>query len=177
MESLAPSLAILLIGIGLLLLLTELFFPSGILLVLAVLALLAGLGLPFFYGETTTGVVNLVTTVLLLTGAIALVCHYWPRSAVGKRMILSGPEEDVTVASMPVLVELEQFRGRVGKALSPLRPSGTADFDGRRLDVLTEGIMVEPGTPVRCVDVRAGKVIVRPVEGPRLSDLEKADFS
>jgi len=30
---------------------------------------------------------------------------------------------------------------------------------------------------VRCVDVKAGKVIVRPVEKPNLNDLEAADFS
>jgi hypothetical protein len=37
-------------------------------------------------------------------------------------------------------------------------------------------MMVAAGSWVRCVDVRAGKVLVRPVDKPNLGDLESADF-
>jgi len=95
---------------------------------------------------------------------------------MGRRFFLHGPDEDSTLASMPVNLELEQLRGRVGRTLSPLRPAGVVDFDGRRIDTITEGMMVEPGQWVRCVDVKAGKVIVRPVDKPDLGRLESADF-
>jgi membrane-bound serine protease (ClpP class) len=78
---------------------------------------------------------------------------------------------------MPVLLELEQLRGRFGRAVSALRPGGIAEFDGKRVDTITEGLMVEPGHWVRCIDVRAGKVIVRPVDKPDLGDLETAFFA
>ena len=55
-----------------------------------------------------------------------------------------------------------------------MRPSGAVDFDGRRVDALTEGDLVNAGQWVRCVDVRAGKVIVRPVEQPGPGGLEDA---
>ena len=58
---------------------------------------------------------------------------------------------------MPVNLELERLRGRVGRALSDLRPSGVCDFDGWRVDTITEGMMVEAGQSVRCVDVRGGQ--------------------
>jgi membrane-bound serine protease (ClpP class) len=58
-----------------------------------------------------------------------------------------------------------------------LRPSGVVDFDGKRIDVITEGMMVAVGGWVRCVDVRAGKVVVRPSEAPNLKDLEADDFN
>jgi hypothetical protein len=52
------------------------------------------------------------------------------------------------------------------------------DFDGRRVDVLTEGMLVEPGTWVRCIDVKSGKVIVRPLERPPTAqDLENAPLA
>jgi membrane-bound serine protease (ClpP class) len=102
--------------------------------------------------------------------------HYWPKTPMGRRLFQTGSEEDATIASMPVIAELEMLRGRVGRAVSPLRPSGVADFEGRRIDVLTEGLMVEEGTWVRCIDVKVGKVIVRPIDEPKLSDLENADF-
>ena len=60
--------------------------------------------------------------------------------------------------------------------MSDLRPSGVANFDGRRVDVITEGMMVDAGGWVRCVDVRAGRVLVRPVDKPDVGTLENADF-
>jgi hypothetical protein len=106
----------------------------------------------------------------------SVLLHYWPRTPIGRRFFLTGPDEDATVASLPANQELEQLKGRFGRALSALRPAGVVDFDGRRIDTITEGMMVEPGQWVRCIDVRAGKVIVRPVERPDLGDLETAVF-
>jgi membrane-bound serine protease (ClpP class) len=60
--------------------------------------------------------------------------------------------------------------------MSALRPAGITDFDGRHVDTITEGFMVEPGQWVRCIDVRAGKVVVRSAAEPKLSDLENADL-
>jgi membrane-bound ClpP family serine protease len=77
---------------------------------------------------------------------------------------------------MPVNQELEKLKGRIGRTLSALRPAGVVDFDGRRIDTVTEGMMVDPGQWVRCVDVRAGRVVVRPVERPDLGGLETAVF-
>jgi hypothetical protein len=46
------------------------------------------------------------------------------------------------------------------------------------VDTITEGIMIDTGQWVRCIDVQAGKVIVRPVDKPPdLGDLEPSDFS
>jgi membrane-bound serine protease (ClpP class) len=67
-----------------------------------------------------------------------------------------------------------------------LRPSGVVDFDGKRIDTLTEGFPVDAGAWVRCIEVKAGKVIVRQVDGPdadgpdrrtHLTDLENLDFT
>jgi membrane-bound serine protease (ClpP class) len=78
---------------------------------------------------------------------------------------------------MAVSSELERLRGRVGRTLSPLRPAGLVDFDGQRIDCLSEGILVEPGTWVRCIDVKPGKVLVRPIDEPDLAKLENVDFT
>ena len=55
---------------------------------------------------------------------------------------------------MPVNLELEQLRGRYGKTLSALRPAGVTDFDGRRVDTMSEGTLIEAGQWVRCIDVQ-----------------------
>ncbi|MBL9126358.1 MAG: hypothetical protein JNL97_01865, partial [Verrucomicrobiales bacterium] len=52
-----------------------------------------------------------------------------------------------------------------GSALTHLRPSGTALIGGRRVDVITEGSMVERGSPVRVVAVEGMRVVVRALSG------------
>jgi membrane-bound serine protease (ClpP class) len=175
----ALALALLLIAAGLILLIAELFLPTGgILFVAAVAVIVIGVTLTFYFGDSSTGLLTLLGVFILVPATLGVAFHLWRKSPMSRRMILpSGVEDDATVAAMPVNLELEQLRGRFGRAVSPLRPSGVVDFDGRRIDTITEGMMVEPGAWVRCIDVKAGKVIVRPVDPPNLADLEAPDFS
>src|SRR5262249_9278443 len=160
------TLAYLLIALGLLLLAAELFIPSGgLLFVLSMAALVVGVAMTFLYSEDpSTGLITLIALFVVVPVLGSVLLHYWPKTPIGKRFFLASPDEDATVASMPVNVELEQLRGRYGRTVTDLRPAGTTDFDGRQVDTITEGLPVEPGQLVRCIDVKAGKVIVRPVD-------------
>jgi membrane-bound serine protease (ClpP class) len=179
MEHSQLALSLILIGAGLVLLVAELFVPSGgILTAVAIGVIIIGVGIPFFYGDTQTGILTLIGVFVAVPTVVFLMMRIGPKTPLGKMMIKGGPDDDATVATMPVNVELEQLRGQFGRAVSSLRPSGVVDFNGRRIDTITEGMMVEPGTWVRCIDVKAGKVVVRPMERPPdVSDLEKADFT
>jgi membrane-bound serine protease (ClpP class) len=176
MDANCLTLGLLLIGAGFLLLVAESFVPhGGVLAVVAVGCLCVGVGFTFAH-DTSAGVLTLVGVFVALPIVCSVLLHYWPRSPIGRQFVLKAPEAEDTVASLPVNQELEHLRGRYGKTLSALRPAGVVDFDGRRVDTLTEGMMVEPGQWVRCVDVRAGKVIVRPAERPSLDTLETGFF-
>jgi membrane-bound serine protease (ClpP class) len=173
------SIAYVLIAIGLIFLAAEVFVPSlGILFVLGTACLVGGVAMTFIYAPNpylpwlTLGII----TMLVPVGGYFLF-QLWPKTVIGKRIILQAPTDDESALSMPVHVELEQLRGRIGRALSSLRPAGVADFDGRRIDVITEGMMIDAGEWVRCIDVRAGRVLVRKVDKPDLGKLEDADFS
>jgi membrane-bound ClpP family serine protease len=169
------TVAYLLIGLGLILLVAELFVPtSGILFLACTLCILSGVVMAFYYGDASTGMVTLLGVFIAVPALATLGLYYWPRTAIGRRLILR--DQDATIAQMPVNLELEQLRDRYGRAISDLRPAGVVDFDGKRIDVITEGMMVPAGGWVRCVDVRAGKVVVRPTDAPKLSDLEADDF-
>src|SRR5436305_1020454 len=170
------TIAYLLIVLGLALLAAEVFIPSaGLLFLASGVCILAGVVMTFVYGDTSTGMVTLLGVFVAGPAVAALMLYLWPRTPMGKRLIL--PDQDATVASMPVHLELENLRGRYGRALSDLRPAGLVDFEGRRVDTMSEGMMVPAGSWVRCVDVRAGRVVVRPVDKPDLGALESADFS
>jgi membrane-bound ClpP family serine protease len=170
------TVAYVLIGLGLVLLVAEIFIPSGgLLFVASAAAIVAGVAMAFWYGDSSTGFLTLIGVFIIVPVLAAAMLYIWPRTRMGKRFIL--PDQDATLAQMPVNLELEQLRGRFGQALSDLRPAGVAGFDGKRIDVMTEGMMVSAGAWVRCVDVKAGKVVVRQVDKPRLQDLESADFT
>src|SRR5262245_31041538 len=171
------TLAYILIAVGAILVLAELVIPTGfILVVIGVCSALVGVGLLFAHASMETAVMALLS--LCVGGPLlgGLLFYLWPYSPMGRKLI-KATEESVTVASMAANVELEGLRGKTGRTVSPLRPSGVADFDGRRIDVITEGLMVEPGQWVKCVEVRANKVIVRPADPPTLDDFENAKFS
>jgi membrane-bound ClpP family serine protease len=168
-------LAYVLIVAGLLLLVAELFIPSGgVLMVVSLGVIVVGVAMTFNNDNPAVGLVTLLLVFVAVPTVFGLMLHYWPRTRMGRRFFLKGPEDDATIASMPVHLELEQLRGRFGRAVSSMRPAGVVDFDGKRVDCITEGIMLDPEQWVRCIDVQAGRVIVRAVDRPDLEDLEKA---
>jgi membrane-bound ClpP family serine protease len=168
----------LLIALGLLLLVAELFLPTGgVLFVLSVAALIVGVGMTYYSGDPALFYIALFVVIVGGPLFFGLAFYYWPKTSMGKRFFLTGPQEDDTLATTPVNLELEQLRGQFGRTMSPLRPAGVTEFNGRRVDTITEGIMIEAGQWVRCIDVQAGKVIVRPVDKPPdLGDLETSYF-
>ena len=166
-----------LIGAGFLLMVAELFLPhGGALAVVSVACISVGVAFAFYY-DSLAGLLTLLGVFATVPLAMGFVAHYWPRTPYARRMLLPGTAPEDTVASAPHIQDLENLKGRFGRALSDLRPAGVVDFDGRRVDTLTEGMMVEAGKWVRCVDVRAGKVVVRPAERPNIEGLENAFFS
>src|SRR5687768_8222735 len=93
-------LAYALIAVGLLLMAAELFLPTGgMALVLGVGGVIAGVAIAF-NRSPEQGIVTLIVVVILVPVLGPVVMHYWPRTSWGKRFVLTGPEEDVTVAQM-----------------------------------------------------------------------------
>jgi membrane-bound ClpP family serine protease len=160
------TLAYALIAIGLLLMAAELMLPThGVLFGLGLGCELVGVILSFGAGFST-GVATLTVMVVVVPLMMGLLLYVWPRTPLGRRMILRRPDDDAAVANMPATLELERLRGRYGQTVSPLRPCGLVEFDGKRIDTMTDGEMIEPKRWVRCVDIKGGRVIVRAVAAP-----------
>jgi membrane-bound serine protease (ClpP class) len=51
--------------------------------------------------------------------------------------------------------------GKQGMTHTTLRPSGIAMIEGRRVDVVTEGVVLDAGVPVEVVKVEGNRVVVR----------------
>jgi len=164
---LAGSEELLLFGAGFVLLGLEVFvIPGfGIAGALGIIALLAGLSLSLLGAgaswEFILGAAGRVILSLLLALAASLVLlRFLPHLPFGRRLILetglvrgaggdSAPESDRT------------WLGKSGTALSPLRPAGIAEIEGERVDVVSDGELIEPGTRILVSRVDGNRVVVR----------------
>ena len=57
---------------------------------------------------------------------------------------------------------LDELVGRIGTTTTRLAPAGKARIGDSVRDVASDGPLIEPGTAVRVVGVRGGRVIVHP---------------
>jgi membrane-bound serine protease (ClpP class) len=109
---------------------------------------------------------GLVATCGLLIGEVIIGCgagyvtiKYGPRTATGKKMILAHDQANQRATAEPSA----QLLGREGVAHTVLRPAGVATIDGRRLDVVAEGAMIERGSAVRVSQVDGARIVVRKI--------------
>jgi membrane-bound serine protease (ClpP class) len=51
-----------------------------------------------------------------------------------------------------------------GVAITTLRPSGTANFNGNKVDVVSDGEMILKNTKIKVTDVKGNRIVVRPVK-------------
>ena len=58
---------------------------------------------------------------------------------------------------------MQVFLGKEGVTSTILRPTGMAEFDGVKLNVLSDGDFINPGVKVKIVRVDGSRVVVKPV--------------
>lgn len=149
------SIAIILIVIGIILLIAEIFIPSfGVTGVIGIISIIAGV---VFTSDTFIGGLLLFTVIIVVT-LILMFIAYKVMSSVKSPLILTE-----SVGEEKINEKLAFFLGKNGKAVTPLRPSGTGDFDGVRLDVLTRGEFIEKGTSITVEEIKGKKIIVKQI--------------
>lgn len=171
------SVALVLIGVGVAALAGEFVAPTGgVLVVAAVAAFATGVGVILLYGSRVEAAAAVVGLCLGVPAMTYVVMTGYRRLAL--KSALTTPEGAGPAAPAADFgTDLSALRGRTGKAASPLRPAGVAVFDGRRVDALSEGALIDAGTWVRCVGVRGAAVVVRPAEAnDPLADIKLDDF-
>ncbi len=157
----------LLIGIllaaGLFLLLMEIFIPSYGLLSVGALGFLTGGLVLAFQMNMIAGIVALVLVLILLPIEIALGVKFFPRTWIGRRIVMEAraKTERTERSSDEAIFDLE---GREGTTLSACRPSGVAQIDGQRIDVVAEGMMIGANRPIKVVSVDGNRVVIREKE-------------
>lgn len=147
------GLAILLFAVGLILLVAEALLPThGLLGGVGLLAMIGGVVACFVIGRWV-GMGVFLGLLIASPFVMAWMIHLYPKTPVGRRMILS--DEPVVVRPPPVHI------GQEGMAMTQLRPSGEAEFDTGRLEVISERGIIEPGSRVKVVAIVNNRPVVR----------------
>jgi membrane-bound serine protease (ClpP class) len=91
----------------------------------------------------------------LIVGAMLWV-KYFPNSVLAKPFV--SQRQIGSIGN-----EKPELLNQHGVAVTPLRPSGVAVIQGKRVDVISEGGHVQRDTPVKVVAIEGLRVVVRPV--------------
>jgi len=164
--------ALLLLVVGILLLIAEVFVPSGGLISIAAAAALIGAvtcawfawwpGSPTFFWSFITAMI------LLLPAVLTAALYIWPSTSIGKRAILQEPLPEEVAPFVELQARFSGLVGKVGETVTALNPAGMARIGDERVHCQSEGVILDAGTPVRVLAVTGNRVIVRKVSAEEL---------
>ena len=145
------------------LLIAEVFVPSGGVISICAFACLFG-GIYIFYKHgTTTCIAGVIVAIIMIPAVLVVAYKIFPRTKFGKGIILAQPQRRQGDA-IPDSAKLEELIGATGVVLTPLRPVGTCDFSGQRVECVAESGYVDKDKKVTVIGVESTQVTVRTVE-------------
>lgn len=140
-------------------LIAEIFVPSaGLLTVIAFLFLIGGIYI-FFHYSSVAGWVGVILAVILVPTVLYLAYKLFPKTRFSRNVVLM-PSERTDGDALPDADTLRQLHGKKAVAITPLRPVGTCDFDGKRIQCVAESGFIEKGRTVAVIAVEGMRVIV-----------------
>lgn len=156
---------VLLFVVGFIALFIELFVPAaGLIGGAGIVCMIVGTVLGYRNYGTTVGTLFLTGTLIGTPAMIVIGLKVFPKTFVGKKLILSFSQQRETGFTSYTSERYEGLEGEEGEALTMLRPSGMATVNGHKYSVVTSGELIEKGTRVRVVRVEGSRVVVRRIK-------------
>ena len=147
----------------------EVFVPTaGLLGFLSVTAILSGIFLAFYNGGLSVGFAFIIVTAIALPAVLAIALRVLPKTPLGRRMLPDLPKGDEVLPDNEERRALRGLLGKVGRAKSPMLPSGAVVIEGRIINAMSQGEPIDAGQTIVVIEVRGSRVVVRPLaEGER----------
>jgi membrane-bound ClpP family serine protease len=146
--------------LGVIVIIAEFLIPSaGLLTILSVGLLAYSLFLIFTVVSANAGFMVLAADLITLPILVVVGLKMIGRSRAALHKTLSQ-EDGVSSQSL----QMEQYVGHEGVAVSALRPAGIALIDGKRIDVVGKGEFINKNSAVIVVAVTGNQVIVKKKE-------------
>ena len=154
-----PAVMCLIVGLGLMI--AEMFTPGmGVPGLLGFVALAAAVVLRA--DSLASALITLALILVILGIAGVFVYRSFQKGALSRSSIILTESIDKRSTSISD-AGAEALIGLEGECLTALRPSGNADFDGKKLDVVSDGAFIEKGSRVRIVQVEGLRILVKKV--------------
>jgi len=145
------------------LIVAEVFVPSGGIISICALACLMGGLILFFNQSTTVGIVGIGVAIVMIPVVLVAAYKIFPRTGFGKSVTLTPPKRNAGDA-IPDTDRLKELLGAEGLVITPLRPVGMCDFSGQRVECVAEGGYVDKGKSVKVIHAEGTQLTVRVIE-------------
>jgi membrane-bound ClpP family serine protease len=148
-----------LVLIGIALIVVEVYFIPGfnVVGVFGAVLILLAVGMTFAESGFFGGSVMFAGSV----AGVGLTFYYLFQSGAWNRFILNADLRKNESTTARESEHRSRYLGKVGKAVSPLRPTGIAEIDGERIEVSTEGEFISSGSAIRVVAMDRRRFFVR----------------
>ncbi|EKN64679.1 putative membrane bound hydrolase [Neobacillus bataviensis LMG 21833] len=147
--------------LGILLIFLEFFLPGAVAGTLGVAALILSL---FLAGENAMqiGVSIFIAIMISIIVFFLMIKTFGKKLVLFNKMVLSetARKEDGYVSN----INRTDLLGKVGTALTILRPAGTIIIHNERVDVVSEGGFIEQNAKVKVIKVEGARIVVREVK-------------
>lgn len=154
------ALAVLLYFVSAVLLFAEIFIPSGGLISLfAVICIIAATSI-LFNQSVILGIIGVIFALIMIPTVIISALKLLPKTRFGKAVFLK-PSDRTIGDAIPDTDDLLAMLNSPGKVISPLRPVGMVDFNGKRIECVAETGYVDKDASVIVIKVEGTQLTVR----------------
>lgn len=152
--------ALFLFAIGVTLIVIEFILPGAICGIAGVLCLI-GSAVVGINAYPNYAVFIVIGEMLGAAGGIATGLLVLAKTRFGRGLFLETAQS-MENENYTNLVSDRSLVGRAGTVLTALRPSGTIEVDGERVDAVSDGTFIEEGAHVQVTEVYGNRVVVEP---------------
>lgn len=156
MELLIPIL-IILVGLGLIFVEVYLIPGFNVVGVVGFLIILFGVGYSYNEIGVVGGTAFLISSLALTAGSFMWM---WKSGAWDRFILATNLRSDERMIARES-ADRAQYLGQNGVAVTPLRPTGIVEIEGRRIEVMTEGEYIAAGSLVSIVAMDRRQFYVR----------------
>ena len=146
---------VLLFALGLSLIVAEIFLVGVVLGLIGLTCMLVSI---YFGFEKSAGLGW--TLVVIAAASVPVLAIVWVK-VINRVLAMKFTQAGYTSAQM----QYKDLVGQEGVALTALRPAGMARFGEKKVDVMSEGEVIDRDSRVRVVEVKGNRVVVRAVRG------------
>ncbi len=154
--------AIILLIVGLFLVVMEVLIPSGGVLGFLATAALIGSLVCGFMESTTVGSLLLASMIVLVPVIISWGFKLLPHTPIGRQLINRPAVETAEQRGKSGVSEksFDALLGKSGRAVSPLRTSGTIEINGVTYSAVSDGDLIDAGKEVTVRRVDGNSIVV-----------------